>query len=251
MKYLYTLLLIILAIPAVAFAQTEGEPNPGSTPPQQLTEVTMDITSPSNNSTVGSVFTITGTLSQPCQLSDTVYLQDNTTSGSENYRNPYDPSASHSYSIVSKPQLNGTKFSYTVDLSKAYWNVFGNDIPSGSNLVPQVPQPGKAKVYISNGYQPDSTCYTNGMLEVTIKYPAMVQATRGERPKPVPSQLVEAIKTPSPSPSISVKPPETADTKEASNKVPAWWVAVALVLGGAVVGGAEYLVHHRGKPTQK
>lgn len=193
-------------------------------------QVDMVVTSPAKNSTVGSQFTIKGTLSQSCPLSNDVYVDDNVDSGSYNYAKPYDAKASHSYSLTAPHSVSGNTFTYTVDLAKAYWNVGGNGSP---NLIPQVPQPGKARIYIATDYM-DQSCYGSvDPLEVTISYPVVVQPVKAPVPKPVPSAIAAKISSPSPSPSVApvmATPEVKADN---SDNLPSWVVLLLSALAGA------------------
>jgi hypothetical protein len=198
-------------------------------------DITVTINQPQPNTTVGSKFTVTGTLSDSCPISDTVFLYDHVDSGSDNYARPYDPNDSHSYSVYSPVTINGNTFTYTVDLSKAYWNASGEQVP-------QVPQPGKANFYFST--EPYyNECYGSASVALNIQYPTPVQPTQAQKPKPVPSAIAKAEASPTPSPSPSIAPVMAsaspgADTAGASLN-PGVALALGALLGAAFLALAE------------
>lgn len=199
------------------------------------TDVNLQISTPSDNATVGSVIKVNGAMDSACQLSDSVYLEDNVNSGSINYRAPYDPKGSHSYSISAAPVVSGNTFTYTIDLSKAYWNREGD-------LIPQVPQPGQAEIYVSTNYTSEQTCYGSASRKVTIQYPEVVQPTQAQKPKPVPSAIAQQL-APTSSPSPSVKPvmaTPTAEVKSENNELdPMAALLLGALLGAAILALAE------------
>jgi hypothetical protein len=129
--------------------------------------------------------------------------------------------------------VNGTSFSYSIDLSKAFWNAYAPE--SGPSFIKQVPQPGKLKLSISSNYDEASNCYFYATREVNAQF-GSVQPTVAQTPRPLPSAVAEKL-VPSPSPTANPNADVAAVEGEMS---PVWWLLIGLVAGITVLGGAEY-----------
>lgn len=215
-------LFFLVAFVATAFAQETQQEQPPPTAAQ------VAITSPSANSTVSSIFTLTGTATPVCRLSNNVFASDNQVSGT----------------IESIPQRSGNRFTYTVNTAK---------VLTRDGLDPYTLKAGKIELTV---YADDPGCdYDYESVILTLQYPAAPPPPQAQKKQvEVPAKVEQAVASPSPSPTPLVINEAPAVKDSFFDKLDSpWWLVLGALLGAALLGLAQYTAHryHLNHPKKK
>lgn len=221
--FTFVLLLALGFGGSVAFAQEGGG--------------TVEIINPKDGGTVGTNFTVTGTVDGNCELGSEVLLLPQT--GNDE--------SGTAYLIYSQPTETATGFTYRINVAEAY------KTEGLGELTPAVPPAGSYKLEIY------STSLNCNAPSVGVNLAYSTQPASAPKTKPsLPPQVAQRIATPTPTPSAtpSESPALIVTVEEESNTIDPVWVFLAGALIGAAllslseVSAVSYLKKH-GKGPKK